>query len=172
MDAKLAQGWTVALVLWGVIGPIVGILFGHLLSRSWQREQWFRDKRHDDYQAVLSAVSSAYMAIVRLDKASTTSHYVPEMVQEVEVIKVDAFRVLRDRIFIAQELEFANVLVEWDAAVTNFEMRNSDERTFADRFSKLNAKLVGMALHPPKNPGRFRRWRMRRELTNYEHGKL
>ncbi len=83
------------------------------------------------------------MAIVRLDKASTTSHYVPEMVQEVEVIKVDAFRVLRDRIFIAEELEFANILAEWDTAVTNFEMRNSDEHTFADRFSKLNAKLVG-----------------------------
>jgi len=111
------------------------------------------------------------MAIVPLDKESTTSYYVRVMGQEVEVIKVDAFRVPRDRIFIAKELEFANVPLEWDTAVTNFEMPNSDERTFADRFSKLNAKLVGMALHLPKNPGCIRRWRMRRELAKYENGK-
>ena len=172
MDTKLAHGWAVALVLWGVIAPLVGILVGHFLSRSWQREQWFWDKRYQDYEAVLSAVCSAYMAIVRLDKASTTSHYVPEMVQDVEVTKVDAFRVLRDRIFIAEELEFANILVEWDTAVTNFEMHNCDERTFADRFSKRNGKLVHMALHPPKSPGRFKRWQMGRALAKYEHGKL
>jgi hypothetical protein len=160
------------LVLWGVIAPLVGIFVGHLLSRSWQREQWFRDNRYEDYQAVLSAVSSAYMAIVRLDKASDTSHFAPEMVQEVEVIKVDSFRVLRDRIFIADELDFAGILVEWDTTVTNYEMHAIDERTFADRFSKLNDNLVRMALNPQKRHGWFKRWRMRRELAKYEQGKL
>lgn len=172
MDAKLSHGWTLVLVLWGVIAPFVGIFVGHFLSRSWQHEQWFRDKRSEDYQAVLSAVSSAYMAIVRVDKASDTSHYTPEMAQEAEVIKVDSFRILRDRIFIADELEFANVLAEWDTAVTNREMRNSDERVFAERFSELNSKLVRMALNPPKRPGRFKQRRMCREVARDEQGKL
>jgi hypothetical protein len=171
MDTRLSHGWTIALVLWGVIAPLVAILVGHYLSRSWQREQWLRDKRYEDYQAVLSALTSAYMVIVRVDKVSGTSLFTPEMLQEVEVTKVDSFRVLRDRIFIAEELDYGGILVEWDTAVTNYEMRNSDERTFATRFSKLNEKLVRMALNPLKRPGRFKRWRMRRELAKYEKGK-
>lgn len=39
MDVRLPQGLTLALVLWGVIAPLVGIFVGHYLSRSWQREQ-------------------------------------------------------------------------------------------------------------------------------------
>jgi hypothetical protein len=69
MDVRLPQGLTLALVLWGVIAPLVSILVGHYLSRSWQREQWFRDKRYEDYRAVLSATVAAFTAIVRVDMA-------------------------------------------------------------------------------------------------------
>ncbi len=68
MDARLSHGLTLALVFWGVIAPLVGILVGHYLSRSWQREQWFRDKRYEDYQAVLSATVAAYKAIIQVDR--------------------------------------------------------------------------------------------------------
>ena len=94
------------------------------------------------------------------------------MLQDVEVIKADSFRVLRDRIFIAEELNYAGILVEWDTMVTNYGMHTIDERKFADRFSELNDKLVRMALNTPKLPGRFKRWRMHRELTKYQRGKL
>jgi hypothetical protein len=172
MNSKLSNGWAIALVLWGAIAPLVGILVGHFLSRSWQREQWFRDKRYEDYQAVLSAIVAAYTAIVRVDMASTTSLFKPEMAEEVEVIKADSFRVLRDRIFIADELDLAGILVEWDTLITNYTKHASDEREFAGRFSSLNDKLVRMALNPPKLPGRFKQWWMRRELAKYRRGKL
>jgi hypothetical protein len=179
MDVRLPQGLTLTLVLWGVIAPLVGILVGHYLSRSWQREQWFRDKRYEDYQAVLSATVAAYTAIVRVDMASLTSLFTPEMQQEVEVIKADSFRVLRDRIFIAKELDYGGILVEWDTIVTNYGMHTSDEREFAGRFSEFNDKLVRMALNPPKRPGWFKRWRLRRlrrkfsrELAIFKQGKL
>lgn len=179
MNARFSHGWALALGIWGnitplvgtLIGTLVGIFVGNFLSRSSQREQWFRDKRYEDYQAVLSATTAAYTTIVRVDMASLTSLMKPEMLQEVEVIKADSFRVLRDRIFIAEELNYAGILVEWDTAVTNYAMHTIDERKFADRFSKLNDKLVRMALDPPKHPGRFKRWRMRRELAKYEKGK-
>jgi hypothetical protein len=140
MDARLSHGLTLALLLWGVIAPLVGILVGHYLSRSGQREQWFRDKRYEDYQAVLSAIVAAYTAIVRVDMASLTSLIAPEMFQEVEVIKADSFRVLRDRIFIAKELNYGGILVEWDTIVTNYGMHASYKREFAGRFSELNDK--------------------------------
>lgn len=164
MDARLSYGWTLALVLWGVVAPLVGILVGHYLSRSSQREQWYRDKRYEDYQAVLSATVAAYMAIVRVDMASLTSLFTPEMLQEVEVIKADSFRVLRDRIFIAEELEFGGILAEWDTTVTNYARHAIDERIFAGRFSDLNEKLVRMALNPPKRYGWFRQWWSSRKL--------
>jgi hypothetical protein len=140
---------------------------GHLLSRSWQREQWLRDKRHEDYQAVLSAVSSAYMAIARLAGAVGTPNYTHELASEVEAMKVESFRVLRDRIFIAMELESEDVLVEWETTITDFDLRSINGRIFSDRFTDLNLKLVRMALHPPKGIGRFRRWRTHRELAKY-----
>ena len=179
MDARMSYGWTLALVLWGVIAPLVGILVGHYLSRSWQREQWFRDKRYEDYQAVLSATVAAFTAIVRVDMTSLTSHFTPEMQQEVEVIKADSFRVLRDRIFIAEELDYGGILVQWDSIVTNYGMHTSDEQEFTGRFSEFNDKLVRMALNPPKSPGWFKRWRLRRlsrkfsrELAIFKQRKL
>jgi hypothetical protein len=111
--------------------------------------------------------------------ASLTSLFTPEMQQEVEVIKADSFRVLRDRIFIAKELDYGGILVEWDTIVTNYGMHTSDEREFAGRFSEFNDKLVRMALNPPKRPGWFKRWRLRRlrrkfsrELAIFKQGKL
>ena len=164
--------------LWGVIAPFVGILIGHLLLRSSQREQWFRDKRYEDYQAVLSATVAAYTAIIRVDRGDysdlrgaiqrgpngITFRETKLMIQEIDVIKADSFRVLRDRIFIAEELEYGGILVEWDTAVTNYATHTNDKQEFTDRFSELNDKLVRMALNPPKSPGRFKRWRWSREL--------
>jgi len=164
MDATFSNGWALALILWSVIAPLVGILVGHYLSRSSQREQWFRDKRYEDYQAVLSATVAAYTAIVRVDMASLTSLFSPEMQQEVEVIKADSFRVLRDRIFIAEELDYGGILVEWNLIVTNYGMHASDEREFTGRFSEFNNKLVRMALNPPRRPRRLKLWWMSREL--------
>jgi len=153
--------------LTGLGCALIGILVGHYLSRSWQREQWRRDKRYEDYQAVLSAITAAYMAIVRVDQASTTSHYTPEMTAEMEVIKVESFKVIRDRIFIADELENASIIMEWDEAVTYYDMHAINERKFAERYSKLNDRLIRMALNPPRLPGRFRRWRMKREYKKF-----
>jgi hypothetical protein len=186
MDASLSQGWTLALVLWGVVAPLVGIFVGHYLSRSWQREQWFRDKRYEDYQAVLSATVAAYTAIIRIDKGDYSdsrgaiqrgpngiTYKTTKMLQEeIDVIKADSFRVLRDRIFIAEELDYGGILVEWDTIVTKYGMHTSDEREFAGRFSEFNNKLVRMALNPPIRPGWFKRWRMNRELVRFRRNSL
>ncbi|MGA2278261.1 MAG: hypothetical protein ABSG00_11710 [Terracidiphilus sp.] len=175
MDARLSHGLTLALVFWGVIAPLVGILVGHYLSRSWQREQWFRDKRYEDYQAVLSATVAAYTAIIQVDREDYSdsrdairrgpngiTFRKTKMIQEIDVIKADSFRVLRDRIFIAEELDYGGILVEWNTIVTNYATQTSDEQEFTGRFTELNDKLVRMALNPPRHPGWFERWRLRR----------
>ena len=85
----------------------------------------------------------------------------------VEAVKYESFRVLRDRIFIATEIENGNVLGDWDTAVTNFEMHASTVKVFGRRFNDLNARVVKMALNPPKRIGFYRRWRDRREVAKF-----
>jgi hypothetical protein len=189
MDAKLSHGWTLALVLWGVIAPLVGILVGHYLSRSSQREQWFRGKRYEDYQAVLSATVAAHMAIIQVYKGDysdlrgtiqrgrngITYREKKTVQEEIDVIKADSFRVLRDRIFIAEELDYGGILAEWDTIVTNYAKNTIDERIFAGRFSEFNDKMVRMALNPPKRLGWFKRWRLSRlsrKLAIFKQEKL
>jgi len=134
------------------------------------------ERRWQDYQSVMTAIASAYMAILRLDNASATQRLTQELVEEVESIKHDSFRVIRDRIAIANELECANILGDWDAAVTNYEFRPKEDnegaqKLFARRFSGVNEQLVRMARHPP--PGRCKRfWRSLNWWIQYRWAKV
>jgi hypothetical protein len=99
------------------------------------------------------------MAILRLDNGKAAQSLTPELVDEVEMIKHDSFRVIRDRIAIADELEQWSILLGWDAAVTNYELRPKEDeedaqKRFAKLFSKINEQLVRMARQLP--PGRLR----------------
>src|ERR1039458_4650037 len=87
MDGVIAGliGTGVAAIGTGI--GFVGILVGQRMARNTQREQWLLDKRTEDFQAVLTALTSAYMAITRVDTASFTSLYADDMAREVEVIK-------------------------------------------------------------------------------------
>jgi len=47
---------TVLIAIWAAIGPLVGIVIGHLLVRSWERRRWLADNTKEEYRRVLSAV--------------------------------------------------------------------------------------------------------------------
>lgn len=142
----------------GILGTLSAAFGVHVLTRGWQREQWARDKRIQDYQDVLSATTSAYLAVLRIRTirgdevlarvAGTGPTHHLDAIRELEDTKADSYRVIRDRIFIAKELEYADILMQWDTAVINFE-RSGDSRLFAERFTALNGKLVAMALNSP-----------------------
>jgi hypothetical protein len=66
----------------------------------------------------------------------------------VERLKMESFRVLRDRILIANEIAARDILRLWAEAFHNYEA-NRDEKKFADRFTKINETLVSMARKKP-----------------------
>lgn len=109
-SANLPANWVITLLIWGSLSPLFGIVVGHVLNRSWQLKQWQMERRWQDYQAVMTAITSAYMAVLRLDNARVSQSLTRELMDEVESIKHDSFRVIRDRIAIANELEYANIL--------------------------------------------------------------
>jgi hypothetical protein len=44
---------TVFLTIWAPVGPLVGILVGHYLTRSWERRQWIADNQKEEYKKLL-----------------------------------------------------------------------------------------------------------------------
>lgn len=136
---------TTLLAFWAAIGPLVGIVVGHLLSRSWQRKQWYLDNRSQEYRELLSSLTNTYLQMMRFRSGTGGDK---DLFIQLERLKMDSFRVLRDRILISSELESADILTQWTEAFHNFE-NDQNERKFSDRFSSINEQLVRMAREDP-----------------------
>jgi hypothetical protein len=145
MDAVKAALVGSGVAGFGIVSAFVGSLINQRMSRNTQREQWLRDKRYEDYQVVLSAITSAYMAMTRVDKASFTSLYTEDMARELEAIKANAFRVLHDRIFIAEELRNAETMKKWLSVVNSYG-QPGQHLTSEGAMTALTAELAEMAL--------------------------
>jgi hypothetical protein len=90
---------TLFLTLWAAIGPMVGIVVGHLLTRSWQREQWILDSRKEEFRELLSTLTMTYSLLVQ--RICTTES------------TAKASAVIRDRLYIAVEVEELKILERW-----------------------------------------------------------
>jgi hypothetical protein len=143
---------TTALEVWAGIGPLVGIYFGHGLTR--QKED--REKREREFREVLGALATAYTMmqryVVKMKFAENDSIEVStltELESKLEQVKLDSFRVLHDRIVIASELGSADIIQRWAEAFHNFERAGSDqegaERQFAERYFAIRNILLKMA---------------------------
>jgi hypothetical protein len=56
---------TIILGVWAPLGPLVGIRYGHELSKRLQREHWLRDNEKQEYREVLRVLTSSFATIVR-----------------------------------------------------------------------------------------------------------
>jgi len=54
---------TIFFTVWAAVGPLVGILIGHYLGRSWQRRQWLADNRKEEYRRVLAGLNRLNMSL-------------------------------------------------------------------------------------------------------------
>jgi hypothetical protein len=145
---------TSGLTPWAAIGPlagsVLGIVLGHVLSRSWQFEQWKLENRRQEYREVLTALATAYTAMqryivepIRGNQRVNLSEQT-ESERRLEQAKMESFRVLQDRIVNARELELADIIGRWADAFHNFE-HTPDDRKFADRYFKIRDTVVKMA---------------------------
>jgi hypothetical protein len=158
---------TLFFAIWAAVGPMVGIGLGYLLTSRQQRKQWFQDRRREEYRELLSALTTSYMTLLHISEQVENEQKIQAEISLLgEKAKIEAYRVLRDRIIIAEEIMSAETLVEWDTAVTNY-LKTLDTVKFANRFSSINATLVHMARKTPRKPPplvRYRFWRARRKM--------
>jgi hypothetical protein len=55
----------------GIFGTLAGVVSGHFLSRSWQREQWLLDKRREEYRELINLIAGAYTTFIHILEESS-----------------------------------------------------------------------------------------------------
>lgn len=123
-----------------------GVLMGHYLTRSWQREQWLLDRRKEEYRELICALSTVFTNMQRFGMGTGTPDFNIKLAQT----NADSYRVIRDRIFIADEIANAHIMERWYSLLGAVEdNRRASWSTFADGYEDLTKKLVQMAVSPP-----------------------
>jgi ABC-type siderophore export system fused ATPase/permease subunit len=123
-------------------GTLGGVVIGQRMSRSSQREQWLLDTTKQEYRELLSAFSTAHMAFQRLYEPGNVSSEQDQ--RQCSAVELDSYRVLRDRLYTAVELEREDIRRRWAEALVNFK-DTKDARKFADRFSSICDTIVWLA---------------------------
>jgi hypothetical protein len=127
---------TLVLSIWAGVGPLVGLLVGHYLIRSWQREQWLLDSRKQEFRELISALSDTIVHLMMFTPALEVGHAEKEFTEFVAAQKV-AMRVLADRIYIARDLRELNTSDRFLNATQGARQSNIAER------GKMLADIMG-----------------------------
>lgn len=135
------QRLTIALGIWAAVGPIVGILLGHFLTRSWQREQWLRDKRNEEWHELLTALAESLRVSLKIYPGRALSGEEERTIVEAQS---NSFRVIRDRIFIAPDVQALNIEDRWSAAV-QYHFQNMDAKKLGNAYKELRDEIVRTA---------------------------
>jgi len=136
------QRFTIVLGIWGAVGPLVGVIVGHVLTRSWQQRQWLLDQRKEEWRELLSTLTASFATICKLTG--------PVMVldgndmQKLDEAQTLAQTTIRDRIFIAKEVKELKIYELWVSAARQFE-KEKIYIPFAEQYALINAKIVGAA---------------------------
>jgi hypothetical protein len=128
----------------GIIGALAGVIIGQRMARSWQREQWRLDCRKEEFKEVVSAISNA--VIHHMVFVASKGSPVPQPMQGyIDTMKV-VFQTLTDRIYIAADLEKANIPQRFLAIMT--ELRDAEENfdVGADKMHVLLNEVIALGI--------------------------
>lgn len=133
----------------GISGTLGGILVGHFLTRSWQREQWLLDCRKEEFRELLTALARSYSAIQRITVFGTP---VEDDGSAIQAAESDAMTTIRDRIYTSFEVQELNVESRWDKIVMMLIQFNHGAHT---QFNELMIDLTVAALKNPNKHSLF-----------------
>lgn len=123
---------------WAAIGPLVGILLGARLARRSQRDQWIADNRKSEYRELLTALTKAFTGIVQLRAPGVALG--PQEQKALSDLEAQSFVAIRDRIFIAKEIENLKLLARWSQALRQYD-NTLDVAAFAEASRLITATL-------------------------------
>ncbi len=91
-------------VAWAAVGPIIGVLVGALLTRSWDKQKWMNDNRKEECRELLTAISeAAVLELKRILSVNSAGLRIESgaSLQVVDEAYTNSLKVFQDRIFIA-----------------------------------------------------------------------
>lgn len=106
--------WNFAVTAWSGVGPLVGVVIGAWLSRSWQRKQWELDGKKAEYRELLSTLSESFHQIATYQRHTVQP---PEMRQAISKAEVAGQSVIADRVFIEDRLRVRQFSKRWDSLI-------------------------------------------------------
>jgi len=132
--------------IWAVGGPLIGVVLGAYLSRMWQWEQWLRDNRKQECRELLSSISTAYMALAKLSARTTSGPAVVPGEEEKRTwaLVEESYRILSDRIFIAEDVQRLQLGSKWINATNAVDYHN-DLTTLSNVYTSILKDVVTIA---------------------------
>jgi uncharacterized protein YneF (UPF0154 family) len=130
---------TVVLAIWGALGPLVGVLVGAWLARSWQWKQWVLENKKSEYRELIGVLSKSYHNLVKNLPETTTAVLGPEEQRALGDDWVAGLQVIEDRVFIDKEIRAAKIREQW------WDMGDWDLKKTTEKWPPLHETLVRMA---------------------------
>jgi hypothetical protein len=134
---------------WAAAGPLVGVLVGALLGRSWDRRKWLNDNRKEEYRELITALTDAATAMMERVESRDGAHIQlvrerSEFVEEKRGRYLKSLKVLQDRLFIAAEIEKMKLFDRWGDAVKKV-LDDKNVSAFDDKFEVIKSDIVKRA---------------------------
>ena len=117
---------TLFFAVWAALGPLTGLLLGHLLTRSWDRKRWLLDSRKQEFKELVSLMTADAVAHIHftVDLQSSNHSRAADRIAILDELHDAALRALNDRIYIDRDLIELNVGERYMNVIE--EMRDGD----------------------------------------------
>ena len=132
----------------GILGTLVGVVVGHMLSRSWQRKQWVLDNRKQEVQELLSALSETISAQMMTNLPFGSMD--PADRNRIVEAQARSIRSIRTCVFLARDLDRIQLEQNWVKALGAFE-EDRDTGELNTAFIRLRDQLLQIVLGKAAN---------------------
>ena len=133
---------TLIVALVGIIGTLGGVFIGQRMSQTWQREQWIRDKRNEEFRELLMALADSL-------RVEMTMYAGAVMGADQQRLLVDThsntMRTIRSRIFVADLVERCQIELRWSQAI-DAHQKSLDVVPLARTFAMIRGEIVTEAI--------------------------
>lgn len=157
VEELIMQQETVTLIVavLGIAGTLTSGPLTQYFTRQAVHEQWERDKRTEEFRELLDALSVAYIEACERAENAVFLIGAEDDGDNEELQTTDAemtvYRLLRNRLFTATDLETEDVGKRWNTALMDFRTRGGVEQ-FSTRFRNVTATIVWLSTGKGKRP--------------------
>ncbi len=128
--------------VWSVFGPLAGVFIGAYIAGRNQRDRWVADNKRAEYRELLTTLAESFTKIVRLRGHGVAAG--PEEERTLMNLELRTNTVILDRIFIADEVEYMELLNRWNHALQDYD-KTLDRSAFATAFSRIRNDVIQSA---------------------------